>query len=357
MFLGDGEMIHILCLFVKNLWRWSFCPLWALNLLLMVWCSGAIWYQRWITGAAGRGIQIALFLIVSAVLMGMSFKYRWVLWIALALSFGIMAVWFHFLQPTGKLDWDPPFIRMPKATFSADGKAVTIENIRDFHYRSEPDYDIRYRTETYKFDDITAMDYSVTHWNDKKPFGHIMLCFTFRDGRHLVLSPEARLERGKLYELLPGFFRRYELIFILATEEDAIQLRTHHRKYEKEEVFLYPTNTPLEISTFILKDMLKRANDLIEHPQFYNGITYNCLSTMAPTAEKLGFKFCTGWRGTFNGYSDWNGYRTGWLRRDRADERFAEYKKRHSVNQYVEHLKDPPDFSARIRPWIKNATK
>jgi len=273
---------------------------------------------------------------------------------ALLVAVGILlcgaALWLASLKPTGKADWDAPFQRMPVATFSADGKSVTVENIRDFHYRTERDYDVRWRTETYDLDGLETMDYSVTHWNGHEVFGHVLLSFGFKDGRHLVFSPEARLTKGHVYGLFPGFLRQYELIFICATEEDAIQLRTHHRRYERSEVRLYPTNTDPAIARFLLVDLLRRANDLRTHPEFYNGLTYNCLSSMAPTAEKLSFKFCTGWRGLVNGLSDRWGFRKGWLRGVRPGESFEEYSRRHTVNQYVEHLVDSPDFSKRIRP-------
>jgi len=260
------------------------------------------------------------------------------------------ALWLASLKPTGKADWDAPFMRMPIATFAADGKTVTIENIRDFHFRTEWDYDIRYRTEKYDLDAIESMDYSVTHWNGHELFGHILLSFKFRDGRRLVFSPEARMTKGHVYELLPGFFRQYELIFICATEEDAIQLRTHHRRYEQSEVFLYPTVTTPEQAKVLLTDLLNRANVLRDHPEFYNGLFYNCLSTMESSMKKIGVDFCDPLHGLVNGLSDRWGWESGWLRKDRPDESFEDYHRRHSVNQYVEHLVDPPDYSQRIRP-------
>jgi len=277
-------------------------------------------------------------------------RAKYVLLGALAAALAAFVIWFSMQKATGKRDWDVPFQRMPAATFSDDGRFVTIENVRDFHYRTERDYDVRYRTETYDLDALETMDYSITHWNGNEAFGHVMLSFGFRDGRHLVFSPEARLTKGHVYEVLPGFFRQYELIFICATEEDAIQLRTHHRRYEQEEVLLYPTVTPPAVARFLLADLLRRANVLRDNPEFYNGLTYNCLSSMAPTAEKLGFEFCSTWRGVVNGLSDRWGWRRGWLRRTKPDESFEDYRRRHSVNQYVEHLVDPPNFSQLIRP-------
>lgn len=323
--------------------------LWIADLGLSVWCLGAIWFLRAVPSAAARVALIAAFALATlAVLVGTFWKRR-ILFAGILLPVCFIAGWLHFLKPTGKLDWDRPFQRMPHTVFAADGHTFTVENVRDFRYRAEFDYDVRYRTETYDLNDIVTMDYSITHWNDLELFGHIIVTFGFKDGRHLAISPEARLEKGKVYEFFPGFYRVYELIFIAATEEDVFCLRTHHRDYEHEEVLLYPTHTSPEIAAYLLKDLLLRANGLAEKPEFYNGILYNCLSSMAPTAEKLGFRFCSGWRGTFNGISDRLGYWTGWLKRKRPDETFKEMRERCSVNKYVKDADNPADYSRLLR--------
>jgi len=276
---------------------------------------------------------------------------------AFAAAIGAFLVWFFSQKATGKRDWDVPFQRMPVSTFSADERFVTIENIRDFHYRTERDYDVRYRTETYDLDMLKTLDFSITHWNGSEAFGHIMLSFGFADGRYLVFSPEARLTKGQSYAILSGFLRQYELIFIVATEEDAIQLRTHHRRYEKSEVLLYPTTFPPACARAILTDLLKRANVLLDHPEFYNGLTYNCLSTMNPTMRRLGFTYCQTWHGTLNGLGDRSGWQYGWMRRSKEDVDFETFRRRHSVNQYVENLVDPPNFSQLIRPDLPKDAK
>jgi len=334
---------------MKALGRLIVGLLWIADLVVSVWCLGAIWYLRAIPSPTMRLTLIAVFAALTLAVLAGTFWRRWILFTGTLLPTLFVASWLHFLRPTGTLDWDVPFQKMPHTTVAADGHTLTVENVRDFRYRAEFDYDVRYRTETYDLNDIVSMDYSITHWNDLEPFGHIILSFGFKDGRHLAISPEARLEKGKVYEFFPGFYRVYELIFIAATEEDVFCLRTHHRDYEHEEVLLYPTHTDPAVAAFLLKDLLLRANGLAERPEFYNGILYNCLSSMAPTAEKLSFRFCTGWRGTFNGFSDRLGYWSGWLKRKRPDESFAEMRERCSVNKYVKDVKDMADYSRRLR--------
>ena len=49
----------------------------------------------------------------------------------------------------------------------------------------------------------------------------------FDDGRHLAVSIETRKERGEVYSALRGFFRQYELYYVVADERDVVRLRTN----------------------------------------------------------------------------------------------------------------------------------
>ena len=50
---------------------------------------------------------------------------------------------------------------------------------------------------------------------------------------------EARKELNEGYSTIKGFFRQYELTYIVADELDVIRLRTNYRKNPTEEVYLY----------------------------------------------------------------------------------------------------------------------
>jgi Domain of unknown function (DUF4105) len=64
-----------------------------------------------------------------------------------------------------------------------------------------------------------------------------MLSFSFSGGKNLVISPEIRKERGESFDGIRGLLNQYELVYILATEDDAIRLRTNIRK---NAVYMYP---------------------------------------------------------------------------------------------------------------------
>jgi hypothetical protein len=147
--------------------------------------------------------------------------------------------------------------------------------------------------------------------------------------------------------VLKGLFKQYGAIFILGTERDLFKLRTNYRH---EQLYLYPTNsTPQEVRTLFIY-MLKRCNRLRKHPQFYNTITHNCLTSLLPIFDKVKpprDKFDI--RLYLNGFTDQLAFETGWLKR-KPGEKFIDYKAEHLTNLYVQHLKETPDYSKLIRP-------
>ena len=55
----------------------------------------------------------------------------------------------------------------------------------------------------------------------------------------LAISIEVRKEKGEGYSSVLGFFRHYELVFVVADERDVVRLRTNFRKTPPEDVFRY----------------------------------------------------------------------------------------------------------------------
>jgi hypothetical protein len=55
---------------------------------------------------------------------------------------------------------------------------------------------------------------------------------------------EARKEKGEGYSSAKGFFRQYELYYVVADERDVIRVRTNYRKDPPEDVYVYPLRGP-----------------------------------------------------------------------------------------------------------------
>lgn len=118
-----------------------------------------------------------------------------------------------------------------------------------------------------------------------------MLSFSFSDGRHLVISAEIRKEYGETFDAIKGVMNQFEIQYVIATESDVIRLRTNYRK---NDVIMYPINTPKEKIQHMFRSMLVRADKLTKEPEFYNTLWNNCTTSILAHAnafrkEKIGW--------------------------------------------------------------------
>jgi Domain of unknown function (DUF4105) len=71
-----------------------------------------------------------------------------------------------------------------------------------------------------------------------------MLSFGFAGKDYLAVSIETRKERGESYSTLAGFFRNYELYYVIADERDVIRVRTNYRQPQEDVFYLPDQRTP-----------------------------------------------------------------------------------------------------------------
>src|SRR4030095_10303739 len=99
---------------------------------------------------------------------------------------------------------------------------------------------------------------------------HIFLSFGFGDV-HLPISIEVRKTRSKEYSTVAGFFRQYELYYVVGDDRDVIRVRTNYRKSPTEDVYMFRVvGAPIEQGRRIFLDYMREINSLKERPQFYN---------------------------------------------------------------------------------------
>jgi len=165
------------------------------------------------------------------------------------------------------------------------------------------------------------------------------------------VSVETRRRRDQTYSAIAGFFRHYQLIFVVADERDLIGVRTDIRR---ERVYLYTLRTTAEERRRLFGGYMDRATALAERPEFYNTITNNCTSNIVriidrglPRSRRLGLS----WRLLFSGYADAFAYDIGRLRGRLP---FAELK-RGSLIVRREGAVIGEDFSAEIRRTLSTA--
>ena len=162
------------------------------------------------------------------------------------------------------------------------------------------------------------------------------------------MSIEQRKTIGQTYSTLRGFFRQYELIYLVANERDVVRLRTNFRK--GEDVRLYHTLTKPEDARSLFLQYLQWIEDLRLHPHWYNALTDNCTSSVTSylTRNHVGGLSRWDWRLLLNGLGDQMLYDYG----DLATEKGFSFKalgEQAFINDEAKSLGDDPNFSRDIR--------
>lgn len=314
---------------------------WLLLLALTVWAAAALYFDLPVEGARLPAAIAYLGAIAAALVLAPRQLGK-----ALACLAGFTAVlaWWFTLAPSNDRPWQPDVALTAWAEI--DGNRVTIHNVRNFAYRTETDYTPRWETRSYDLRDIRGADVFVTFWGSPW-IAHPILSFQFGDDDHIAFSVETRKEVGEDYSALRGFFRQYELIYIVGDERDLVRLRTNYRV--AEEVYLYRTTATREGAREMFLGYLRSVNALHRRPAFYNAATSNCTSNIRiHTAAIAGMKPPPwDWRLLLNGKSDEFAYEHGRFVRDGLT--FQELKRRAHINEAAHTADQMAQFSALVR--------
>jgi hypothetical protein len=307
--------------------------------LLTLWASAALWFDAR-PAAWRRAMAIAYAAAIAAVLVLFRGEWRGVL-IALA-AFGGVLAWWLSIRPSNVRQWQPDVAELPRV--EVDGDLVTIHNLRNFDYRRQFDYTVRWETRTVRLSQIRGIDVFLTYWGSPW-LAHPIMSFDFGDDGHIAISVETRKEVGKTYSPVRGFFRYYELIYIFSDERDVIRLRTTYRT--GEDVYMYRTCATPDGARIVFLEYVRRANALRDRPEWYNALTNNCTTNIAAhVAQARGVRAPLDWRIILNGKADEMMHANGDLIGD-AD--FARMKAAARISDLARAAGDAADFSRRIR--------
>ena len=264
-------------------------------------------------------------------------------WLSCLLPFVLVLGWWLTIQPSSDRRWQADVARTAWAEI--EGDKVTIYNVRNVDYRTETDYTARWEKRIYDLRDLRGADIFLTFWGSPW-IAHPIVSFQFGDNDHIAFSVETRKEMGEDYSAFRGFFRQYELIYIVADERDVIRLRTNYRT--GEEVYLYRTKASPETAREIFLDYLVTVNELNDEPAFYNAITSNCTTNIrVHTKAAIGDKVAPwDWRLLLNGKSDEFAYQYGKLVGNLP---FDELKRQAHINDAARAADQSPSFSTLVR--------
>lgn len=271
-------------------------------------CLG-IAYAQWPESHGARSILVAgyAFGLVFLLIRGRS---RWKR-VAASSLLAPLAVWMLYDRIEPKRDGRYPPETSRASTVEFAGDRFTIRDVRNFDYRSESDFDVRFEDRSYDLRTVSTVDYVVCWWTTDRQIAHTMLSFGFDDGRYLCCSIEIRREIDESYGPIEGLFRRYELIYVWGDERDLIRLRTNHRG---EDVCLYRTTCSRAEARSLLEDYLVTTRALAEKPAFYNTLQRNCTTSIRDHIDRvLPRKIPWYARRLRNGFTDRRAWEGGWL--------------------------------------------
>ena len=174
---------------------------------------------------------------------------------------------------------------------------------------------------------------------------HVFLSFGFGDD-HIAVSIEARKERNEGYSSVQGFFKRYELIYVVGDERDLIRVRTNYRQDPPEDVYLYRVQAPAENARRLFLQYVRAINALRAAPRFYDTLMTNCTTTIVLHTRVNPDSMPLSWRVLLSGYAAEYAYQRGRLDTSLP---FEELQRRSRVNEAARAADRAPDFSRRIR--------
>jgi hypothetical protein len=261
-----------------------------------------------------------------------------------ALLFGITLAWWFNLAPLNERDWQPDVAILPYAAI--DGNIVNMHNIRNADYRSETDYSLAYYDQRFDLSKLQGVDIVSSYWMGPA-IAHIFLSFEFEGGQHLAISIETRKEKTEAYSTIKGFFRQYELYYLVADERDVIRLRTNFRADPPEDVYVYRLQGSLENGRKVLLEYLRHINNLKQTPLFYNSLTSNCTTSIWLNAKVNPDTVPMNWKILASGYLPQYLYEQGKLKADGLT--FSQLQQQSHINARARAAGNSAEFSRLIR--------
>ena len=146
-------------------------------------CRGTKWGQ---VVAAGWAAGVVVLFVV--------WQPLWQPFVVLVGVTGLFLVWWLRLKPSHDRNWDPSVAVLPRAVLDED--ALTIENVRNFQYRSLEDFTPRYETRQVRLSNLRGADIIFFNWGSRW-MSHPVLVFDFGPDGRICISIEVRYRKGR----------------------------------------------------------------------------------------------------------------------------------------------------------------
>ncbi|HZP42082.1 MAG TPA: DUF4105 domain-containing protein [Candidatus Binatia bacterium] len=301
--------------------------------LAIGWAGLAVWLdgpRSWV--AAGLAAVGAASLGLAVARARLRATFFWLAWLA-------VLGWWLAIPPRNDRAWQPDVARTSTADIRGD--RLVVHDLGDFEWRSETDFTPRWEERAFDLSGIRGVDLFLSYWGPRL-ISHTIVSWEFADGRHLAISIETRKERDEEYSAIRGFFRQYELYYVVADEHDLVGLRG----VRGERVFLYRLRADPVTAGHVLRSYVDAANRLARRPAWYNALTRNCTTTIRLHVLDAGRPATWDWRVLANGRLDELLYERGAIDRTRP------FPALRAASDVTVRAADPRAFSAEIREGL-----
>jgi hypothetical protein len=266
-----------------------------IGLIAIAWAAGALYFDLPVTW-----LRLPLAFVYGLAMLATLFfvKPRWRAIGMVAAGFAAVLAWWLTIKPSNTRDWQPDVAELAWA--ETNGDEVTLHNVRNCDYRTETDYIARWETRTVRMSQITGVDLAINYWGSPW-LAHPIASFQFADAMPICFSIETRKQLGQTYSALRGFYRQFELIYVVADERDVIRVRTNYR--HGEDIYLYRTTMTPSQARERFHEYLRSLNEIRDNPRWYNAVATNCTTSIRdqrPVAERIPWD----WRILLNGKGD-----------------------------------------------------
>lgn len=262
---------------------------------------------------------------------------------AYVLLFAVVLAWWLSIEPSQDRVWLPDVAQLPSGRI--EGNVLTIKNVRNFDYRSETDYTARWETRTYDLSKLVGVDLFMSYWGSPL-IAHTFVSWEFEDAPPLTVSIETRKEVGETYSTVKGFFRQFELYYVVSDERDVAKLRTNYRG---EQVYLYRLRGSPALTRKLLDDYLVSISRLSVQPAWYNALVHNCTTSIRQHVKHVIARDRWDWRILVNGYLDRRAYERGTINTTLP---FDEVRKRSHISPRARTADGTENFSKVIREGL-----
>jgi len=310
---------------------------------MTAWASLAIYYSN--LSSQGLRVGTAIGLVVCTAAAFLFTKKRLRTLIGFLILFCLIVAWWLGIKPSNDRNWQPDVAVLPYAT--VENNRVTVHNIRNLNYRTETDFDVHYYDKTFDLNALDSVDLVAVYWMGDA-IAHIMISFGFQGKDFVVFSIETRKEKGEGYSTIKGFFKQYELIYIVGDERDLIRVRTDYRN-PQEDVYIYRIRFHRERAQKLFMEYVKQINTMKERPVWYNTLTTNCTTNIVMHIRTFSDRIRYNWKILLSGYTPLYAYERGAL-----DTRmpFAQLRRLSRINPKAHAIGNDAEFSKRIREGL-----